>query len=117
MTVGTLALVSLAGGLGAGARLLIGRSVAALAGGHLHLGTMAVNLSGAFLLGLLVGAAPSSEAQSILGTGLLGGYTTFSTWMYESQRLGRQGRGGALAVNLIGSLLLGLAAVWLGRSL
>lgn len=117
MSAGTLVLVSLAGGLGAGGRLLIGRGAAALAGGHLHLGTMAVNLSGAFLLGLLVGAAPSGTAQSILGTGLLGGYTTFSTWMYESQRLGRQGRRGALAVNLIGSLLLGLAAIWLGRAL
>lgn len=117
MTTGTLLLTGLAGGAGAGARLVIGRVVAQAAGGHLHLGTLAVNLSGAFLLGLLVGVAPGGATQSVLGTGLLGGYTTFSTWMYESQRLGRQHRTGALAVNLVGSLLLGLVAVWLGRAL
>ena len=68
-----------------------------------------MNLSGAFLLGLLVGLAPSDDALEVAGTGLLGGYTTFSTWMFESHRLAEDGRGAAAVREPAGALLLGLA--------
>jgi fluoride exporter len=109
--------VAAAGGAGAVARLLIDGAVSARAGRGLPVGTLAVNLSGAFLLGLLVGLAPGSDALEVAGTGLLGGYTTFSTWMFESHRLAEDGRGRAALANLAGSLALGLAAAALGRAI
>ena len=109
--------VAAAGGAGAVARLLLDGAVSARAGRGLPLGTLVVNLSGAFLLGLLVGLAPGGDALEIAGTGLLGGYTTFSTWMFESHRLAEDGRGRAALANLIGSLALGLGAAALGRAI
>ena len=75
-----------------------------------------VNLTGAFALGFVTGKL-SGDAQLLVGTGLLGGYTTFSTWMFESHRLGEDGELRAGVVNLLGSLVLGILAVWLGRTL
>lgn len=116
MSAGTAALVGLFGGVGALLRLLVGRLVVARTGGELlALGTFAVNVSGAFALGLLTGLAPNREVTLVVGTGLLGGYTTFSTWMFESQRLAREGAGRAAAVNVVASLVAGLVAIWLGR--
>ena len=68
------------------------------------------------VLGFVTGKL-SGDAQLLVGTGLLGGYTTFSTWMFESHRLGEDGALSASVVNLLGSLLLGILAVWLGRTL
>ena len=109
--------VALAGGAGATARLLLDGAVSARTQGVLPLGTLAVNVSGAFLLGLLVGLGPGGDVRDVLGTGLLGGYTTFSTWMFESHRLAEDGRGGTAAANVVGSLALGLAAAAAGRAL
>ena len=109
--------VAVAGGVGAVARLLLDGVVSDRAGRGLPLGTLVVNLSGAFLLGLLVGLAPGGDALEVAGTGLLGGYTTFSTWMFESHRLAEDGRGRWALANLVGALVLGLAAVALGRAL
>jgi len=117
MTAGTAALVSVAGGLGALLRLLVGRAVVQRTGEPLALGTLVVNLSGAAMLGLLTGLAPGSETTMVLGLGLLGGYTTFSTWMYESQRFVREGVWGVGAANVAGSTVLGVLAVWLGRAI
>jgi CrcB protein len=52
-----------------------------------------------------------------VGTGLLGAYTTFSTWMFESHRLAEDGEGRRSLVNLLASLVLGLGAAWLGREI
>ncbi len=109
--------VALAGGAGACARLLIDAAVSVRTRGVLPLGTLAVNLSGALLLGLLVGLAPGGDVRDVAGTGLLGGYTTFSTWMFESHRLAEDGRGAAALGNLAGSLALGLAGAAAGRAL
>jgi CrcB protein len=109
--------VAVAGGAGAVGRLLLDGAVSDRAGRGLPLGTLAVNLSGAFLLGLLVGLAPGGDTAEVVGTGLLGGYTTFSTWMFETHRLAEDGRGAAAAANLAGSLVLGLAGAALGRAL
>jgi CrcB protein len=78
-------------------------------------GTFSVNLSGGFALGLLTGLGLTHDAMLILGTGFLGGYTTFSTWMVESQRLGEDGDSSNLVLYLAGSMLAGVvmtAAGW-----
>jgi fluoride exporter len=80
-------------------------------------GTLAVNLSGAFLLGLVAGAALHGDGLVLAGTGALGSYTTFSTWMFESQRLGEDGESRLLFLNIVLSLAAGLGAVALGRAM
>jgi CrcB protein len=109
--------VGLLGGLGAVARFLLDGSVAGRLGRDFPYGTLAVNLTGAFLLGLLVGAALSDDAFRLLGTGLVGAYTTFSTWALESHRLGEDGDLARGIANFAVSLVLGVSAAWLGRHL
>lgn len=105
------------GGLGALARFLLDGAVAERVPGGFPAGTFAVNVSGAFLLGLLVGIALRGDALVLAAAGLLGSYTTFSTWMLESHRLAEDGEGRAALANLALSLGLGLAAVAIGREL
>ncbi len=78
--------------LGAIARFLLDGAVAARLGRRFPFGTLAVNLTGAFALGLLVGAALTATRLLLAGTGLLGAYTTFSTWVLETHRLGEDGQ-------------------------
>lgn len=82
---------------------------------HFPLGTLAVNVSGAFLLGLLAGVGLGGDARLLLGLGALGSYTTFSTWMVETQRVGEVGKRRLAAANVVLSIGLGLGAVALGR--
>jgi CrcB protein len=107
--------IGLAGGLGALARFTLDGSVAARIGRPFPLGTLAVNLSGSFVLGLLAGLALSADAYRITGTGIIGAFTTFSTWALESHRLAEDGQGRLGSLNFFVSLLLGVAAAWLGR--
>lgn len=121
--------VALLGGAGAVARFLLSAAVARCTAGWFPYGTLAVNLSGSALLGLVVGLALDGDAMTLVAGGLLGSYTTFSTWMLDSERLAghrvislsghrkRRPAGDVTAANLGGSLLLGLAAVALGRAL
>jgi CrcB protein len=109
--------VAVLGALAAVARFAVSAAVARQTDHWFPWGTLAVNLSGTTLLGLLVGLGLHDDALTLAGGGLLGSYTTFSTWMLDSERLAAGGRGRALVVNLLGSLLLGLAAVALGRAL
>jgi CrcB protein len=83
----------------------------------LPVGTLAVNLSGAFLLGLVAGLALTGDALLLVGTATLGSYTTFSTWMLETQRLVEDGEGRDAVVNIVLSLAAGIAAVALGRAI
>jgi fluoride exporter len=111
---------ALLGGVGAVARFLLDGAVSrALGRRAFPYGTLAVNLSGALALGVLSGAAVRGDAYEIFGVGLVGGYTTFSTWMLESHRLAEEGEGRErlAALNLVGSLALGLLAVWVGRTI
>jgi CrcB protein len=117
VSLAVLAGVGALGGVGALARLLLDRAVSLRAGSGLPWGTLAVNLSGAFALGVLVGAAVSGDALRLAGAGLLGAYTTFSTWMLESHREAEEGRIGAGVANLLLPLVLGLAVAALGRAL
>jgi CrcB protein len=98
--------VGVLGGLGAIARFVVG---------GLPLGTFAVNIGGTLLLGLLVGLAVSGDALLLAATALLASYTTFSAWMAETHGLAERGHRVAAAVNLIASLVLGVAAAALGR--
>jgi fluoride exporter len=109
--------IALLGGAGAVARFLLDGAVGARAGRSFPWGTLAVNLSGAFVLGVLTGAALSGDGLRLLGTGLLGAYTTFSTWALETHRQGEDGRLREAALNLAVSLVLGLGCAWAGREL
>ena len=105
--------VGILGGIGALARHLLDAAITRRARSPFPYGILAVNLSGALALGVLAGATHDTDTLRLVGGGLLGAYTTFSTWMLHSHRLGP--RLGAL--NIAVSLVLGLAAVWLGREL
>jgi CrcB protein len=107
--------VGLVGGIGATGRFLLDSVVSARVGRSFPWGTLAVNLTGAFALGALAGATLSENAYRIAGVGLLGAYTTFSTWMLESHRLAEDGRLRLGVVNLLASLVAGVAVAWLGR--
>jgi CrcB protein len=109
--------VGILGGCGALARFGLTLLVADRLHPHLPLGTMAVNVSGAFLLGLLVGLSPSGDARLLLGAGAIGSYTTFSTWMLETQRIDEAGKRRLAVVNVVLSIALGLGAAALGRVL
>ena len=117
MSQWVLLVAGAAGGLGAVARMVLDGNVSSLAGRSFPFGTLAVNLSGAFLLGVLAGASLTSGAYTVAGTGMIGGFTTFSTWAFESHRLGEDGQLRWGVVNLAASLLLGIAAAWAGRKL
>ena len=109
--------VALLGGAGALARFLLDGAVAARAAGAFPYGTLAVNVLGSLLLGVVAGAAVSGDGDRLAATGLLGAFTTFSTWALESHRLGEDGELRLGALNFAVSLVAGLAAVWAGRRL
>ncbi len=117
MSLAVIAGVGLLGGVGAIARFLLDGAVSSLTGRQFPWGTLAVNLSGALVLGILAGAAVQGDALRLVGTGLIGAFTTFSTWVFESHRLGEDDELGWGVANLGGALALGIAAVWLGREL
>ena len=109
--------VGVLGGAGALARFAVDGTVSDRAGGRFPLGTLVVNLSGAVLLGLLTGLALRGDAFLLAGSGLLGSYTTFSTWLFETHRLAEDGQRALVAANVVLSLVLGVAAAALGRAL
>jgi CrcB protein len=106
--------VALLGGVGACARFGLDLAVSIRAASSFPFGTFAVNLTGALVLGAIAGAVTDGDALRLLGTGLLGAYSTFSTWMFQSQRLAEDGEPGAALMNVVLSAALGLAAVWIG---
>ena len=110
-----------AGALGALARFGTGRLMSARLGLHAPWGVLAVNLLGTFLLGLLVGIDPAHGLVLVLGAGFLGSYTTFSTWMAETEALAEGRRWNAALLNLVGptagGLMLGAAGFALGLAL
>jgi len=109
--------VGCVGGIGAIARLLLDGAISVRVGREFPYGTLLVNVLGAFILGLLVGVALGNDAYRVAGTGLIGAFTTFSTWSLESHRLGEDGQLRAGVVNFAVSLILGVAAAWAGRHL
>lgn len=121
-----LAAVALAGGAGAGTRFVLDGLLRAVLPGRVNCGTVLINLTGSLLLGLLTGmvlaGSASPVAKAVLGTGFLGGYTTFSTASLESVRLAlgpagsrpRSGTVAAAAVHAVGLLVGGVLLAGLG---
>jgi CrcB protein len=105
------------GAIGAVARFSVDALVSSRVGGGLPFGTLTVNLMGALVLGVLVGAVIDPGVYRLAGTALLGAYTTFSTWMLETHRLAEEGQLRNAAANVLVSLFAGLAVAALGRSL
>jgi CrcB protein len=105
------------GGVGAMLRFRLDALVQLRADGEFPFGTLAVNLVGSLALGTLRGADVGGDALLLAGTALLGSFTTFSTWMLETQRLAEEGEGRLAIANMGVSLALGLAAVAAGWAL
>jgi fluoride exporter len=114
----TVALLVLAGAGGALARYEVELAVRRRAGGAFPYGTLLINVSGSLVLGVLAGLAAhhgvSVQVVTIAGTGLLGAYTTFSTFSFDTVALAETGRLRAAAANLGASLALGLGAAAIG---
>lgn len=107
-----------AGGVGAASRLLVDGLVRSRVRIGYPLGTTIINVSGSFLLGVASGMALglvlSPEWKTILGAGLMGGFTTFSTASFETVRLIQERRFGAALANGIGMLAVSIAVACLG---
>ena len=106
--------VGICGGVGSVARFAIYRGIVRTDPSEFPLGTFAVNVTGAFLLGLLFGLHAFHDLTLIAGLGFLGGFTTFSTWMYESERLAVDGYASGAVRNVAFSTAAGFVAVTLG---
>lgn len=121
MNVAIIILVGVAGGLGAATRFVVDGLVRSRARTALPVGTIIINVTGSFLLGLLAGAvivhAAPAELQAIAGTGFLGGYTTFSTASFETVRLIQSRRTGLALLNGIGTAVAAVAAAAAGLAL
>ena len=116
MTVWTWIAVAVVGGAGAIARFVVDRTVSRRFGGAFPYGTLVINLSGSFALGFVAGLALSTDAALIVGTATIGSYTTFSTWMFETDRLAESGALRAAAANVVVSIVLGVALAALGQT-
>jgi CrcB protein len=107
--------------VGAPLRYLTDRAVQARHDSVFPWGTFAVNVSGSLVLGLLTGAAAAGAAgshlQLLIGTGLCGALTTYSTFSYETLRLAETGAGLYAAANIAGSVTAGLGAAFAGASI
>ena len=110
-------LVALAGGVGAGLRWLADVLLSRLLPSGFPWAILVVNTTGSFALGLITGAALGTEWLAVLGTGLLGGYTTFSTVAVDTQVRAGEGRRGAAWFDALGTLALTVAAALAGLAL
>lgn len=121
MTPAETLLLGAAGGIGAVVRYVLDTAVSRRVKGPLPFATIGINVTGSLLLGLIAGAVLAGVAdpvlQAVLGTGFLGGYTTFSTASYQSVSLALNGRWAAAVVNGVGTLALCLAAALAGLAL
>lgn len=118
--------ISMGAVLGANLRYWVGDWAAQRFGSSFPYGTLLINLSGSFLLGLMISMSMENfiidpRLRLLLTIGFLGSYTTFSTYAYESIALISQGQWGLGLFNLLGSSLLGalfaVLGIWLGKVL
>ncbi|MGW7054414.1 fluoride efflux transporter FluC [Streptomyces sp. NPDC054887] len=110
-------LVAVGAAVGAPLRYLTDRAVQERHDSEFPWGTFAVNAGASLVLGVLTGAVVSSGTYALLGTGLCGALSTYSTFSYETLRLAERGRWLFALANAGGSLLVGLGAVFLGCAL
>lgn len=118
MNPGLFTALTLAGGVGAVLRFVVDSSIRAAWPTRFPTGTAVINVSGSFALGLLTGVVEhhllAGDWLPVIGTGLLGGYTTFSTASVETVRLIQERRWAAAGFNGLGILVLCVAAAWAG---
>jgi CrcB protein len=117
LSAGTWLGVAALGSVGALLRFLLDGIVATRVGRGFPSGTLAVNVSGTLLLGLLAGLEVQGRALTLAGTAAIGSYTTFSTWMLETHRLRENGELARAGFNVVVSLVVGFGAVALGRAI
>ncbi len=120
--MGALLWVGIGGFLGAIVRYLLGGWVAARWGALFPWGTFVINVSGSFILGFFLAFAQDRpwvhpSARLMFAVGFVGAYTTFSTYTYESIRLIMDGQFALAAFNILGSVVVGLMAVFAGVAL
>jgi fluoride exporter len=112
-------LVLFGGGVGSLARYIVGTAIAERVGGRFpSLGTMVINITGSFLIGLLMTLLTQRLANPnwrlLMVVGFLGGYTTFSSFEYETLQSVQSGARWLGLINVVGSVVLGYLAVWIG---
>ena len=122
--VAFLLAIGITGALGAASRYGMAEWTARRWRGSFPLATFVINMTGAFALGALMaagtktsGGAAIAPLRTVLGTGFLGGYTTFSTLSFETHALARRGRTLAAWLNAAGMLCAGMVAVAAGIAL
>jgi CrcB protein len=111
--------IAAAGSVGAVLRYLVGLASGSIFGADFPIGTFIINITGSLFLGWFLTVSQnrlliSDSLRLAIGTGFVGAYTTFSTYMYESNDLLRKGSELAATANLLGSMVVGLLAVRLG---
>lgn len=99
------------GGVGSFLRYWVDAQVSHRLGRTFPWGILVINVSGAFALGVVAGLALAPDVALLAGTAAVGAYTTFSTWVLDTQRLAEEGAWRAAVANLVVSTVLGLAAV------
>jgi len=116
MNAGMMIALVVAGGVGAGIRYVIDVVLTRGRSDAFPIGILVVNVTGSALLGLLTGLGTmiGADVLAVLGIGLLGGYTTFSTVSVETVRLARRGRRDWAVVNLFGTLAAAVVAAAIG---
>ena len=111
-------LVAIGAAIGGVARYLIGGWLASLLGADFPWGTAFVNITGAFAIGVVLvlvqGGALPAGARPFVAVGILGGYTTFSTYSYETLELITDSNYGVAVINVFVQLVLGFIGVYLG---
>lgn len=117
MTIVVWSGVFLIGGLGSVLRFVVDGAVASKRGRDFPYGTLVINVTGAVILGFVTGLALGSDGALLAGTAAVGSYTTFSTWMFETERLSEEREAGSAATNVVGSLVLGVAAAAVGKAI
>ena len=113
--------ILIGGGVGSLSRYIIGTLIAARLGSRFPYGTVFINITGSFLIGfamtiLTVRTDLNPNWRLLLVVGFLGGYTTFSSYQWETLSLVRDGNGWLGLLNGLGSLIVGYIAVWLGAT-
>jgi fluoride exporter len=111
--------IGLGGFIGANTRYLLQQWAANHWGAHFPYGTLVINVSGSFVIGLFLTLATGRlalppETRLFVAVGFLGGYTTFSSFSYETLQLLEQGQWGSAALYFLGNIGLGMLGVFLG---
>ena len=112
-----LLIVGIGGALGTMARYLLGRMVSAGTTTRFPVGTFLINLSGAFLLGIVINAGITGSPYLLLADGFLGAFTTFSTFLYEGFNLIKDNRKLNAIIYVTGSIILGIAGFIAGMTI